>query len=72
MFESRFKDEIIKFSKNCGTFAIKESGWVKFQLCNFKRIIIIINYQNCSGKPRKFSRSRMTKRTTPLNLFHEI
>ena len=24
-----FKGEIIKFSKNCGTFAIKESGEVK-------------------------------------------
>ena len=24
-----FKGEIIKFSKNCGTFAIKESGGVK-------------------------------------------
>ena len=64
--------EIIKFSKNCGTFAIKKSGWVKFQLCNFKRIIIIINYQNCSGKLRKLSRSRMTKQTAPLNLSREI
>ena len=64
--------EIIKFSNNCGTFSIKESGWVKFQLCNFKRIIIIINYHNCSGKPRKFSKSRMTKRTTPLNSSLEI
>ena len=64
--------EIIKFSKNCGTFAIKESGGVKFQLWNFKRIIKIINYQNCSGKLRKFSRSRMTKRTAPLNSSREI
>ena len=24
-----FKDEIVKFSKNCGTCAIKESGGVK-------------------------------------------
>ena len=24
-----FKGEIVKFSKNCGTFAIKESGGVK-------------------------------------------
>ena len=30
---------------------------MKFQVWNFKRIIIIINYQNGSGKPRKFSRS---------------
>ena len=64
--------EIIKFSKNCGTFAIKESGGVKFQLWNFKRIIKIINYQNGSGKLRKFSRSRMTKRTAPLNSSREI
>ena len=58
----------MKFSKNCGTFVIKESGLVKFLLCNFKRIIIIKNYHNCSGKPRKFSRSRITKRTAPLTL----
>ena len=25
-FESYFMDEIVKFSKNCGTFTIKESG----------------------------------------------
>ena len=48
-----FKGEIIKFSNNCDTFAIKESGGVKFKLWNFKRIIIIINYQNGSGKPKK-------------------
>ena len=58
--------------KNCGTFTIKESFGVEFQSWNFKRIIIIINYQNGSGKPRKFSRSRMTKRTVPLNSFREI
>ena len=34
--------------------------------------IIIINCQNSSGKSRKFSRSRMTKRTAPLSLSHEI
>ena len=62
-----FKGEIIKFSKNYGTFAIKESEGVKIQLWNFKRIIIIINYHKGSGKPRKLSRSRMTKRTAPLN-----
>ena len=28
--KSCFKGEIIKFSKNCGTFAIKKSGGVKF------------------------------------------
>ena len=57
---------------NCGTFAIKESGGVKFQLWNFKRIIIIINYYNGSGKPKNFSRSRMTKRIAPLNSSCEI
>ena len=31
-FESYFKDEIVKFSKNCGTFAIKKSGGVKVQI----------------------------------------
>ena len=31
-FKVVFKDEIIKFSKHCGTFAIKESGGVKVQL----------------------------------------
>ena len=41
-------------------------------LLNFKRIIIIINYHNGSGKPIKFSRSRMTKRTVPLNSSREI
>ena len=34
--------------------------------------IIIINCQNSSGKARKFSRSRMTKRTMPLSLSREI
>ena len=28
-FKVVFKDEIIKFSKHCDTFAIKESGGVK-------------------------------------------
>ena len=27
-----FKGEMIKFSKNCDTFAIKESRWVKVQI----------------------------------------
>ena len=67
-----FKGEIIKFSNNCGTFAIKESGGVKYKLWNFKRIIIIINYHNGSGNPRKFSRSRITKRIEPLNSSLEI
>ena len=67
-----FNGEIINFSKNCGTFAIKESGGGKYKLWNFKRIIIIINCHNGSGKPRKFSRSRMTKQTAPLNSSREI
>ena len=45
---------------------------MKFQLLNFKRIIIIINYHDGSREPRKFSRPRMTKRTAPLNLSREI
>ena len=32
-----FKNEIIKFSKNCGTFAIKESGGVKVQIMEFQK-----------------------------------
>ena len=30
-----FKGEIVKFSKNCGTFEIKESGGVKVQILEF-------------------------------------
>ena len=32
-----FKDEIIMFSKDCGTFAIKESGGVKVQIMKFQK-----------------------------------
>ena len=32
-----FKDEIIKFSKHCDTFAIKESGGVKVQIMEFQK-----------------------------------
>ena len=32
-----FKGEIVKFSKNCGTFAIKESGGVKVQNMEFQK-----------------------------------
>ena len=35
-------------------------------------IILIIICHNGSGKPRKFSRSRITKQTAPLNSFLEI
>ena len=31
------KDEIIKFSKHCGTFEIKESGGVKVQIMEFQK-----------------------------------
>ena len=70
-----FKDEIVKFSKNGDTFAIKESGGVKVQIMETlisKRIIIIINCQNGSEKPKKFSKSRMSKWTAPLNSSREI
>ena len=66
-----FKGEIVKFLRNCGNFIIKESGGVKLQIMekieNFKNGKMIINFHNGSGKPRKFSRSRMIKRTAPLN-----
>ena len=32
-----FKDEIIKFSKYCDTFAIKESRGVKVQIMEFQK-----------------------------------
>ena len=32
-----FKGEMIKFSNNCGTFAIKESGGVKVQIMEFQK-----------------------------------
>ena len=64
--------KLLSFQRIVTLLQLKESGGVKFQLWNFKRIIIIINYQNGSEKPRKFSRSRMTKRTAPLNLSREI
>ena len=34
-FKVVFKDEIIKFSKHCDSFAIKESGGVKVQIMEF-------------------------------------
>ena len=67
-----FKGEIVKFSKNCGPFAIKESRGVKVQIMEFQKILIIIKCQNGSGKPKKFSRSWMTKWTGPLNSSREI
>ena len=61
-----FKDEIVKFSKNCDTFAIKESGGGEStnygqKVENFKNGKMIINCHNGSGKPRKFSKYRMNK-----------
>ena len=35
--KSVFKDEIVKFSKHCDTFAIKESGGVKIQIMEFQK-----------------------------------
>ena len=72
-----FKGEIVKFSKSWSTFAIKESRGVKVQIMdkkleNFKNGKMIINYHNNSGKPKKFSRSRMTKQIEPLNSSCEI
>ena len=32
-----FKGEMIKFSNNCDTFAIKESGRVKVQIMEFRK-----------------------------------
>ena len=65
-----FKDEIVKFSKNCSIVKQKKNI---FFFKNCKRIIIIIiNCQNGSGKPRKFSRSQMMKWTAPLNSSHKI
>ena len=56
-------DEIVKFLKNCGTFAIKKSGGGESIINgSLNSKIIIINCQNSSGKSRKFSRSQMTKR----------
>ena len=67
------KDKILKFLKNCGTFAIKKSEWgesIIYGSLNSK--IIIMNCHNFSGKSRKFSKSRMTKRIAPLNSSREI
>ena len=67
------KDKIVKFYKNCDTFAIKESGGGESIInVNLNSKIIIINCQNSSGKSEKFSKSRMTKRTAPLSSSREI
>ena len=36
-FKVLFKNEIVKFSKNCGTCTIKESGGVKVQIMEFQK-----------------------------------
>ena len=46
-------DKIVKFSKNCGTFAIKEMGESIIN-GSLNSKIIIINCQNSSGKSQKF------------------
>ena len=70
-FNVVFKDEIVKFSKNCGTLKPEKNLLEIVKSC--KRItIIIINCHNGSGKPRKFSRSWMMQRTAPLNLSSKI
>ena len=61
------------FLKNYGTFAIKESeGGESIINERLNSKTILMNYQNFSGKSRKFSRSRMTKRTAPLSSSREI
>ena len=55
------------------SFVIKESGGGESIISgSLNSKIIIIICQNSSGKSRKFSRSRMTKRTTPLSSYREI
>ena len=67
------KDKILKFSKNCGTFAIKESGGGESIINgSLNSKTIIINFQNFSRKSRKFSRSQMTKQTAPLSSSRKI
>ena len=67
------KNKIVKFLKNCGTFAIKESeGGESIINESLNSKTILMNCQNFSGKSRKFSRSRMTKRTAPLSSSREI
>ena len=64
---------MVKFSKNCGTFVIKESGGGESIINgSLNSKIILINCHNYSGKSQKFSRSRMTKWTMPLSSSREI
>ena len=67
------KDKIVKFSKNCVTFEIKDSGGGESIINgSLNSKIIIINCQNSSGKSRNISRSRMMKRTDLLSSSREI
>ena len=67
------QNKILKFLKNCGTFAIKESeGGESIINGSLNSKTIIMNCQNFSRKSRKFSRSRMTKRTVPFSSAREI
>ena len=66
-FKVVFKNKIVKFSKHFGTFTIEESGGVKVQIMEFQKDNNNNNCQIGLGKPRKFSKSRMTKRTALLN-----
>ena len=64
---------MVKFSKNCVTFAIKESeGGESIIYESLHSKIIIMNCHNFSGKSQKFSRSRMKKWTAPLSSPREI
>ena len=57
-----FKDEILLMGKN-----------VKLdKISNFQEKWQNNHFHNGTGKPRKFSRSRMTKQTALLNSSHEI
>ena len=62
-----FGDEILLRGEECKT---REKLEIFKKNC--KMIIRIINCHNGSRKPRKFSRSRMTKRIASLNLSREI
>ena len=59
--------ELMCYGKIVKPRKIRNSFWK-----NGKIIIIIINYHNGSRKLGKFSRSHITKRTSPLDLSREI
>ena len=51
---------------------VKPRKIINFQKNGKMIIIIIINYHKGSGKPRKFSRFRMTKQIVSLNSSRKI